>query len=246
MKNYRINTGNVIKAIIAIKAVFLLVVFISSQASIGEKPLNAQDKPAPEKIENTANEETTDEDVVVKRKSYLDDLLNLPKIDTGDLKRDEISRYLNVLTKKKKQVENRVKLLAARERNLVKLEKSIDQKLEKLQEELDFFQTTLQKEKEINQDRLGKLVEFYKKMTPKKAAPVFEKMDKDLVVSLFNKIPKKQTMNILSLMTPDRSVEISEYYGRIRSGKEYEMLKQVNLALKKEFQQCKGLPNEEK
>ena len=123
-------------------------------------------------------------------------------------------------------------------------QKSIDGKIDKLQEEMDFFQNTIQKEKDINQERLKRLIEFYKKMTPKKAAPVFEKMDKDLVVALFNNIPKKQTMNILSLMNPEKSVEITEYFGRIRSGKEYEMLKEVNKALKSEFQKCKGLPKD--
>ena len=230
------NMSKVVKVAFAIKVGILLVVIMSDQIDLGEKSLKAQSG----KEENKSINDN--EEVVVKRKSYLDDLLNLPKVDTTNLKKDEISRYLNALTKKQKQVEGRIKLLSKRENHLVKLENSIDKKLEKLQEELDFFQTTVQKEKEINQERLQKLVEFYKKMTPKKAAPVFEKMDKDLVVSLFNKIPKKQTMNILSLMNPDKSVEISEYYGRIRSGKEYEMLKQVNVALKKEFEECKGLP----
>jgi flagellar motility protein MotE (MotC chaperone) len=76
-------------------------------------------------------------------------------------------------------------------------------------------------------------------MPPKKAAPVFEQMDKDLVVQLFNKIPKKQTMNILSVMDPAKSVELTEYFGRIRSTEEYELLKQINSSLLEEFETCK-------
>jgi flagellar motility protein MotE (MotC chaperone) len=79
-------------------------------------------------------------------------------------------------------------------------------------------------------------------MEAKKAAIVFEKIDKDLVVALFNRFPQKQTTQILALMNPDRSVELSEYYGRIKSAKEYELLKEINVALRGQFEECKGLP----
>ena len=221
------------------------MIFFGKGFYIGDRPLDAQENTPttpPEENNQKLAQNDDSEEVVVKRKSYLDDLLSLPKIDTSNLKKSEISRYLNILDRKNRQIEERVELLSRREKNLVKLEKSIDTKIDKLQEEMDFFNQTIQKEKEINQKRLDSLVEFYQKMTPKKAAPVFEQMDKDLVVSLFNRIPKKQTMNILSLMNPEKSVELTEYFGRIKSGKEYEMLKEINSALKKEFQQCKGMP----
>lgn len=208
----------------------------------GDKPIFGQDKegeeaapppPAPEPAEKT------DEP---KRKGFLDDLLNLPKIDAENLKKDEVGRYLTLLERKQSQVDNRIAVLRSREDQLKNLEASVDEKIKKLEEEMAFFQQTIQKEKEIQKDRLDKLVEFYQKMEVKKAAPVFEKLDKDLVVALFNRIPQKQTMQILQLMNPDKSVELSEYYGRIKSAKEYEMLKEINLTLRKEFQDCKGMP----
>mgnify|MGYP002880280149 CR=1 FL=1 len=235
-----VKKRNVIKIMVVTKILVLVAFLAGNQLYIGDPVLKAQDSTTTDET----SEDSESQDVVVKRKSYLEDLLTLPTIDTEGLKKEEISRYLNLLSKKRKQVSDRVKILGAREKNLIKLEKSIDGKIDKLQEEMDFFQNTIQKEKDINQERLKRLIEFYKKMTPKKAAPVFEKMDKDLVVALFNNIPKKQTMNILSLMNPEKSVEITEYFGRIRSGKEYEMLKEVNKALKSEFQKCKGLPKD--
>ena len=42
-------------------------------------------------------------------------------------------------------------------------------------------------------------------------------------------------------MTPDSSIEMSEYYGRIKSAKEYELLKEINTALRKEFEACKAV-----
>ena len=76
-------------------------------------------------------------------------------------------------------------------------------------------------------------------MTPKKAAPIMENLDRDLIVQLFRNFPKKQTMNILSLMNPTKAAEISEYYGRLNSIKEYDMLKEVNESLSDQFEKCK-------
>lgn len=251
---------NSLKIIVGLKLAVVVYILTSQGFYFGEKPLEAQDQPeqqaAPEPApgqqlaqagqagapkEDDADSED-DDDIVVKRRSYLDDLLNLPKIDKSDLKKSEISRFLKILDRKSQQVNDRVKILDRREGHLKSLEKSVEVKLGKLEDEIDFFKQTIQREKVINEERLKQLVKFYEKMTPKKAAPVFEKLDRDLVVALFNRIPKKQTMNILALMNPDKSVELSEYYGRIRSGKEYELLKEINSALKKEFQECKGLP----
>lgn len=205
----------------------------------GDKSLIGQEQP---KDAVPPPKEATTGDAEPKRKGFLDDLLNLPKIDSENLKKDEVGRYLTLIERKQSQVENRISVLKSREDHLKNLEASVDGKLKKLEEELDYFQQTVQKEKDIQKERLDKLVEFYQKMEIKKAAPVFEKLDRDLVVALFNRIPQKQTTQILQLMNPDKSVELSEYYGRIQSAKEYEMLKEINFTLRKEFQDCKGMP----
>jgi flagellar motility protein MotE (MotC chaperone) len=214
--------------------------------SFGDKPLWGQtEQSLPEEATIAdASEAPADEDPVVekKRRSFLDDLLNLPKINTEGMSKDEVGRYFTMLERKQSQVENRIAILSAREAQLKNLEKSVDEKIKKLEDEMMFFQQTLQKEKQLQGDRLEKLVDFYQKMEAKKAAAVFEKLDRDLVVSLFNRFPQKQTTQILALMNPDRSVELSEYYGRIKSAKEYELLKEINVALRGQFEECKGLP----
>lgn len=229
-----------IPLLIVMKIAVLSYIFLGDKKLFyfGDKPLIGQEKTQ----EAAVPEAVEDEPEEPKRKGFLDDLLNLPKIDAQNLKKDEVGRYLTLLERKQSQVENRMGVLRSREEQLKNLEASVEQKLKKLEEEMAFFQQTIQKEKELQGERLDKLVEFYQKMDAKKAAPVFEKLDKDLVVSLFNRIPKKQTTTILQLMNPDKSVELSEYYGRIRSAKEYEMLKEINTTLQKEFQECKGMP----
>ena len=75
---------------------------------------------------------------------------------------------------------------------LKELEGSIDQKIGKIDEEILFFKQTQQQEKTLKEERLNNLVDFYKKMTPKKAAPIMENLDRDLIVQLFRNFPKNK------------------------------------------------------
>jgi flagellar motility protein MotE (MotC chaperone) len=240
-----------IPSIIALKVVVLSYIMLGDRKilSFGDRPLWGQTEKAPAPGESVdpmiAAVTPLSEDAEVvekKRRSFLDDLLNLPKISTEGMDKDEIGRYFTMLERKQSQIENRIQILSSREEQLKNLERSLDEKIKKLEDEMMFFQQTIQKEKQLQADRLDKLVDFYQKMEAKKAAAVFEKLDKDLVVSLFNRFPQKQTTQILALMNPDRSVELSEYYGRIKSAKEYELLKEINVALRGQFEECKGLP----
>ncbi|MGE0174424.1 MAG: hypothetical protein AB7T49_16635 [Oligoflexales bacterium] len=242
MLNYIARNSIKILIIVKVAAIAFVVLYFNG-FYLGDKSVVAQEDTAKEKEQTVAQatppaQEEDDEDV---QKGYLDDLFTLPKIDKENLQKDEIARYLSLLEKKESQVEARISVLSAKENHLKQLEGVIDDKLKKLEEEMNYFQQTVQKEKEVKDERLERLVEFYRKMSPKKAAPVFESLDKDLVVALFNKIPQKQTTEILSLMNPQKSVELSEYFGRIKSGSEYNTLKEINTSLRKEFSECREI-----
>ncbi len=231
-----------IKILLVSKLLVLTVALLAYGRIIyfGDKPLTAADekeeKKPPQAGEKQAVETPKD------RKSFLDDLLDLPDLDPKSAKKEEIGRYLSLAERKKQQIERRVDTLDKREKQLKKLEAEVENKIKKLEEERMFFAQTIQKEKEIKEERLKKLVSLYAKMEPKKAGPVFENMDKDLVVSLFKNIRQKQITAILENMDPQKSVEITEYYGRIRSGREYDLLKQMNESLLDAFDECKGMP----
>lgn len=233
-------TKHSLKMILIAKLLVIGYIFYDNGFYFGDKDITAQES----KPIDSADESLTEEEDEGNRRSYIEDLLTLPNLNKEGVSKEEISRYLKIVDRKTRQAVDRISILEKRESHLKSLESSIDKKIVKLEEEISYLKATLQKEKEISDKRLDSLVSFYEKMTPKKAAPVFEQMDRDLVVALFNRIPKKQTMNILSLMNPQKSVELTEYYGRIRSGKEYELLKEINTSLRKEFSECKGLPEE--
>ncbi|MFW7380121.1 MAG: MotE family protein [Oligoflexus sp.] len=207
-----------IKLIIFLKVTVLsYVLFDQSWLEIGERSLNANETSSASTQANTKEPDV--EEVSEKTGSAIDELLNLPNINADRLRKDEIARYISLIERKKSQAEDRIRFLQQREMQLKRLEGQVNNKLQKLEEEMQYFQQTQQQEKTVQDERLAKLVEFYEKMNPKKAAPVFERLDRDLVVQLFKRIPQKQTREILSLIEPEHSVELSEYFGRIRSAK---------------------------
>jgi flagellar motility protein MotE (MotC chaperone) len=243
-----------LKAALFVKLVFVAVAwalldqgfYIGDAPTLAEgEPAASSDKPAaeaPEGKEGAKDEGAAKEGAGKTRQSFLSNLLELPPLNTESIQKDELGKYLEIAERKKRQLEERMDVLKAREGQLKKLESSIDDKLRLLDDERRFLAQTIQQEKDLKGERVDKLVTMYAKMEPKKAAPVFEKLDKDLVVELFKQLPQKQVTAILETMNPERSVFLSEYYGRVRSAREYDLLKEMNQSLRKEFDDCKGMP----
>ncbi len=213
----------------------LCVGSIYGKLQLGDRAILAENSAINSK---SVNSDVADESAVKTKESILDKLFNLPEINTNELKKDEIGKYLRIIENKKREVEERLSHLQSKEATLIDLGNSIDKKLVQLDNERRFFIESVQKEKKQGEERVNQLVDFYKKMPPKKAAPVFEKLDKDLVVQLFNRMPQKQITSILASLNPEKSVELTEYFGRVRSGNEYEILKEMNLAMREEFKKC--------
>lgn len=240
-----INLVKLLKALLVFKVMLVTGVFLFVDKTLyfGDVKLFGADVTDKSSEKPDQEMKTQEPEVAGKqRQSFLANLLELPPLDPEAMQKDEIGKYLEIAERKKRQLEERVELLKSRDEQLKKLEASIDEKLKRLDEERRFIAQTLQQEKDLKGERLDKLVNLYAKMEPKKAAPLFEKLDKDLVVELFKLLPQKQTTAILEGMNPERSVFLSEYYGRVRSAREYELLKEMNQSLRKEFDDCKGMP----
>lgn len=242
-------------------AAVAILLFFKQELFVGEVSSSAADEPTPAtavkdpKIPSTessgksdgsaASKEKNDKEDAPKRVSFLEDLLNLPKLNPDAMKKESLGRYLTLAEKKKQQLEERLSILKTREEQLVKIEKSIDEKLQRMDDERRFFAQGIQKEKELKGKRVERLIELYAKMEPRKASPIIEKLDKDLVVEILKQVDKKQAKSILEAMDPQKAVELTEYFGRVRSAREYDMLKELNMSLRKEFQDCRGMPQEQ-
>lgn len=236
-------------ALLAIKGVILVVlavqfgvvdmpIWLGERLALSAKPESTGDKPGEIEVPELDGDDQGPASPASGKRSLIDDLLYLPKIDRDSLTKNQLAKYLDMLDRKKLLVETKIQSLKTEHARLKAMEGQVEVKIDKLQEELKFFQQTVQKEKEFSEERLSKLISFYKKVPPKKSAPVFESLDKDLVVSLFNGLPQKQVTKILALMNPQKSVEITEYYGRVKSAKEYMLLKEINKELAESFKKC--------
>jgi flagellar motility protein MotE (MotC chaperone) len=232
-----------LRKVIIIKLLIACVMFavLSDVIYLGDKSTIAADNKAESASTSQKVESAKPKTDQAPSKSIIDRLLNLPDISTVESKKDELGKYLALAERKKQQVEDRLKALEKQSAVLTALEKSIDGKLLQLDEERKFIAQTIQREKDLKGKRLDKLIELYAKMDARKAAPVFEQLDKDLVVELFKNLSQKQVTKILEAMNTAKSVELTEYYGRVRSGREYDMLREMNKSLRKEFDACKGL-----
>ena len=243
------TTSKKVLGVLAFKilALSLYLMLENNVIEIGEKATFAEDQ----KSQKTTQATTTKTDISnqflaqlsneeIRNHELMKDLLDMPDIKTDDLKKENIDAYINMLNKKNEIVQERLQLLANKIATYESLEKNLQEKIGKIKEETEFFTQTLQREKKVKKERLDKLIKLYEKMEPKRAAPVFENMDKDLVVSLFKEIRQKQITAILENMNPDKATELTEYYGRIRSTSEYEILKEMNKSLKDAFAECKA------
>lgn len=225
-----------IRVLFVIKILFLILFLLVHQGVIrfGEAGLFGQD---PASSEGEKKNKKPPLDPISER--YKSMLLDLPKIEEDGIEKDESANYLKSARGIEAQLKTEQADLEKRLAMLRKIEKQVEEKIVALDKEKKFILNTLQDEKEIKADRLNSLVAFYGKMEPKKAGPVFEKMDKDLLVAMFNKMKKKQVTKFLEAMAPDKALEISQYFARLGSAKEYDMLKEINKSLVDEFAACK-------
>lgn len=167
------NLPSWLKWVVGGKLLVIALIFISESGSVrlGESGLFAAGEETSQAPAPGAQDATKSGDGV--RKGFLDDLLELPDLDTAKLKKEDVARYLSMADRKKRQIDERISMLGKRERQLKQLEKSIDEKLKRLDDERKFFTQSIQQEKDLQGQRLDKLVLLYDKMEPKKAAPVF-------------------------------------------------------------------------
>ncbi|MFK7827392.1 MAG: MotE family protein [Oligoflexales bacterium] len=243
---FKLLLGVKITALILLAALYLGWLYLGERKSHGQ---NGENQDVSELENSTKSQKLARFDSRNRSrdsKNFLESLLTLPELDVNKSSKDEIGRYLTLIDQAKQQVAEKMGVLEHKLSQLRDLENSLDAKIARLDEERQFFAQTIQQEKKIQKERLEDLVDLYEKMEPKKAAPVFEAMDKDLVIAIFKKMKKKQVTKVLESMQTDKSVMISEYFGRVGSAREYDLLKEMNRSLQMAFNDCKELPDKAK
>ncbi len=153
----------------------------------------------------------------------------LPEIPKGDIKTSDALQIREQLELTKKDVEQKIIRLEEAKKAYDKSRADVQAEFKNIAEEKRLLDETLQKEKKVKEERLKSTIDFVVKMEPKKVAAILESMDRDLVIALFTKLPERQVTKILENMSPAKATQFLEYYTRIRSGREFEMLKDLGL-----------------
>lgn len=234
----------IVKVLLGLKATFL-VAYLFVEAGIikfDEAPLTAQDSNEASSSDGQTGDNSSSAVTEISGMNKIElppihEILSITPDDEKEAKKS-ISRYLDIIEKRHQEANMRINFLDQREVQLKNMEATLEKKLGELEEERLYILQTIQKEKKIKEERLTKLISLYEKMEPKKAAPVFENMDKDLAAALLKKLKQKQVTAILEKMTPEKALELTEYFGRIRSGAEYDILKEMNKSILETFKDC--------
>jgi hypothetical protein len=153
----------------------------------------------------------------------------VPELPKGEILPPEAAEIRTQLEFLRKDAETRVASLAQARQSYETAKTEVEEKLRRIEEERRLLEESLQKEKSVKEERLKETIEFLSKMEPRKAATVLEGMDRDLVILLLRKMPARFVTKTLEAMTAKKAVEFMEYYTRIRSGREYALMKELGL-----------------
>jgi len=131
----------------------------------------------------------------------------MPESDpVSDAERESLLNLRNI----KNQLDKRGKELDKREQAAVEMEKKAAERIADLEELETRIQDMLAQEKSINNKKIKRLTAVYEGMKADKAALVIARMDLLTVVKMFSRMNEKKVGKILSFLSPELAVKISQ------------------------------------
>jgi flagellar motility protein MotE (MotC chaperone) len=122
--------------------------------------------------------------------------------------RSEIE-LLQELSKRRKELDAREQTVIQREGLLNAAETRIEKKIAELKGVKDDIEKLIQKYEEQEEQQLNDLVAIYEKMKPKDASRIFNDLDTEILLQIFDKMKASKTALILANMRADRAKEIT-------------------------------------
>jgi flagellar motility protein MotE (MotC chaperone) len=108
------------------------------------------------------------------------------------------------------QIEVERRRLEEERKQLTALKQEIDVKLGRLEKMQDAVQSKLDEQKVLGNQRMKQLIKIYTTMPPKKAAGLIEKLDMNVIISLFSKMKGENVGQILRYVSAEKAAAISE------------------------------------
>lgn len=130
------------------------------------------------------------------------------KVDPFDLGKSQIE-LLQSLSERRKELDARERAIEQREGLLTAAEHRIESKIEELKtvkSEIEELIKTYDKQEE---QQVAGLVKIYETMKPKDAARIFNELDMDVLLEVFERMKASRTAPVLADMDPVRAKEIT-------------------------------------
>lgn len=127
----------------------------------------------------------------------------------GDVSQEEAEVLLNLRTIKE-NLDLRSKALDERQSSVEKAEEGMTARIKELENLIARMQDQLQQEQSFKNKKIKKLAAVYSSMKPEKAAPVVTRMELGTVVKMFARMDDKKVGKILSFLTPEKAVSITQ------------------------------------
>jgi flagellar motility protein MotE (MotC chaperone) len=122
--------------------------------------------------------------------------------------RSEIE-LLQELSKRRKELDAREQTVIQREGWLNAAETRIEKKIAELKGVKDDIEKLIQQYEEQEEQQLNDLVAIYEKMKPKDASRIFNDLETDILLQIFDKMKASKTALILANMKAARAKEIT-------------------------------------
>jgi len=120
------------------------------------------------------------------------------------------------LEHKRLQIEKERRELKEERQRLDALKQEIAKNLAKLTEIQTAVQGKLDERKALREERVNHLIKIYTTMPPKKAAALIDKLEMEVIVSLFSRMKGDNVGQILPYVSSEKAAKISERLARLR------------------------------
>lgn len=199
--------------VVVVVALFLMgvkVVGIWDVLKNGKSPVSVAafaeaDSPAPssDKAENTLDSQ------------QLAQATEPAKGDDGDKPLDPVLftrseiELLQDLSKRRKELDAREQTVIQKEGLLTAAEDRIDKKIVELQKVRTEIEGLIKTYDEQEEGEIKGLVQIYEKMKPKDAARIFDELDMDILLQVFDRMKASKSASVLANMRPQKAKEVT-------------------------------------
>jgi len=130
-------------------------------------------------------------------------------IQAGSFSREEIE-ILTQLDQRRAELEERDDKLSMREEDISKRDMELAARLTELKSLTDELKVRREQTDHKRDNQLEQLSKVYTSMAPEEAAKLMEQLDITIALSLLRRMPEKRIGQVLSLMSPERALGLTQ------------------------------------